>query len=68
MFEKIVSQTHGSALPRDNDKDLITMHHSTTDCKYAGIRYLYDISGLEGPPNLLGDTVTAGIYVCETKS
>lgn len=60
---KIFHHIHGTAMPCDEGKDLVTIHHSTMDREYVKIRYPYVFSDPEDPSDSLGDIVTIGIYI-----
>lgn len=64
---KIVPRMNVTTLPRDEGKDLITIHHPTMDCMYAEISYTYVFSGPEDAPHSFGDMVTGDIYVWESQ-
>lgn len=65
-FGKIFRCIHGTTLPCDEDKDLVTIRHPKTGRAYAGIRYPYVFSSPKAPSYLLVVTNIAGIYVCDS--
>lgn len=42
------------------------MHHQTVDRAYEGVCYSHFFASMEDSSHLLGDMVTAGIYVLES--
>lgn len=60
---KVVSRICGNELPRDNNFDLVTIHHSSIDGAHVGIAHPYKFSGLADSPHTLESTVIADMYV-----
>lgn len=65
--KKIVRHFCGTALLCNKDRDQAMIHRSRMDRTYAERRYPYVFSGPEYPLHLLGDLVTAGIYVWDSR-
>lgn len=64
--EEIIPRIHGTALPHDENRDLITIYHPKMDWAYAKIRYPEVFSSPEDPPHSLANMVIPGIYVWDS--
>lgn len=64
--DKAGRRIHENDLPRDNEIDLVTIHHSTIDRAYGGIAYLYEFTDQKDPSRTLGEMVRAGMFVWDS--